>query len=467
MHTSKLFLYLDAFEKDEWKPFRHFLIGSKGDHSDVFKLFKEIYKNRRNLSSDKLRIDVINQEQFPQLSRKSFQNIMSVLKNQIENFWIWDDLNRSKVRRELHKLEALNKRGLFEESTKSLQSLEKKIVASKTVHLWYDYYLIKARFEIFFSNNPIKENLLTAQKILTDSIRTLSTSTVNLLTYYRAELYNRQIIKLENWDVEIDIIENLNLNPEKTILNSSLNEQVELIRSEYTSSHVLLLNHLKDESITFSPELKVAYFYHIRRYLILQVRQGNKAMISQLLKLIKWSLDSEMLLYNGELQIAYFIGDLSILCALNETEEAELYQERYINKLNPKDRLEGKVLGDMMINFVRSNYEVVIESYVSTVFKKVSRRLQASGMFLRASYELYGKDVDYFAYHNRNVADFIRRNKRHMSVQQVRSWKNFIFYLSKILKGAKEEKLLRSIKESKDIIHRGWLEEKIKEGVIK
>lgn len=467
MKNSKLFKYLDALHSSDWREMLQYFKGSVGENNDAYKLFNHIYGFRKSLSHKKLEIAFVNTSLFSHLSRKSFQNIMSVLVREIEEYWIWKDLKQDKVRREVHRLEALNSRGLYHESKKSLDVVFKLTDNTNHLDLWNDSYRVRALFKIYFSNNPIKDNSELVKFILSKSIESISSSTINLLEYFQAEFYNRQLNRSEDWKSEIDFIRMINLRAPASVLSTSLSDQTDLLSKNYSFEPLALLGLLKNESISITPSIKIAFFYHIRRYYIIQVRGGNKSYVSDLLQLIKWSIDSGLLLFHDELEISYFISDMNVLCALKEVEEANLYMNKYLDKLHPEDVEEGRSLGEMIINFVLGKYDAVSDLYVRSTFKKPSRRLQAAGLFLRASYELRTSRDFNFDYYLRNVSDFIRRNERQLSVQQVQGWKNFIYLLKRMNKGTDEHELLTLLEKSKDIIHRKWLESSIKKGGTK
>lgn len=463
MFSSKLFSYLRVLAKDEWKPLRQFLKGSKGENSDAFRLFNKIYDNRKKLSSPLLSADRVNLELFSHLSRKSFQNVMSVLKEQIEEFWIWKDLQENRVRRELHRLESLNKRGRFMESSKSLKALAQMTHPEKNLDLWNEYYFSRAQFELLFSNHPIKKNVEESTRLYNSFVFTFSSFSANLLLFFKAELQNMNMIRSKNWNEEIEYIDSLNLRPSSTKLRQSLEWQDELLKNEYEYLPEGILSLVENEDINISQILRLVYYYRIRRYYILRARTGDEKSIDELLDLIDWSNNSLVELYNNGRDINSFIGDLTIICALNQIEKAKLFLSKNLKQLKIEHREAAGYLGNMMISFTVGDYDSVIKNYIVSVFKIPSHRLHASGLFLRASYEVQGCDILYFDTFLRNTSDFIRRQTKSLSVMQVEAWKNFIILLRMLIKGASVSKLEEALQSKENVIHRNWLSLKIKE----
>ena len=464
MKNSKLFRYLDILHSSEWRGILQFFKGTIGENNDPYKLFNHIYAFRKKLSHEKLEIAYVNETMFPHLPRKSLQNIMSVLAKEIEEYWIVKDLNQDRGRKELLRLEALNKRGLYHESDKSFDKVISLTDNNKNLDLWNEYFRLKANFELYFSNNPIKSNPKKAQELIKNGMGCIKSFTSNLFLYYQSELYNRQLLNYENWETDIELIETFGLNSNLDQLSKLLLDLKVLIRGDHKNRPKSLLTLLSDKSLDMSELVKLTSFHHVRRYFIMQVRRGDKEKIEELASLIQWSIDSGMLLYNNELHIHYFIGDLNVLCALSDTDQARFYKEKNLKYLNLNDREEGELLGEMIINFVEGNYDIVLRKHSVSTFKAASRRLQATGLFLRSSYELKGKDVYYFDSYLRNTSDFLNRNTKYLSKKQVDSWKNFIKIFGGLIKQTNHQELLKKLTEAKDVIHRKWLLNKIKEG---
>ncbi len=464
MKDSKLFRYLDALRSSEWREMLLFFKGSIGEENDAYKLFNHIYPYRKKLLHKKLEIVYVNTTLFPHLSRKSFQNIMSVLVKEIEEFWIVKDLSQDRARKELFRMEALNKRGLYHESDKSFDKVISLTDNNKYLDLWNDYFRLRAHFELYFSNNPIKSNQKKAQELIKCGIESIKSFSSHLLLYYKSELYNRQLLNYENWAAHIDFVTALSLDNNPDQLTQLLLDQGALLKSNYIEKPESLLSFLSHRTSDMSELVKLTSFHHVRRYYIMQVRRGDEEKVEDLVSLIQWSIDSGMLLYNKELHINYFISDLNVLCALFDTNQARLYKEKNFRYLNPNNRKEGDVLGEMIINFVERNYDLVVQAYSISIFRAASRRLTAAGLFLRSSYEMKGKDIYYFNSHLRNTSDFINRNTKYLSQQQVNSWKNFIKMFRAIVNQVNQEQQLKMLNDSKDIIHRKWLRTKIEEG---
>lgn len=294
MKSSKLFKYLSVLQPSDWREMLQYFKGSIGEFNDAYKLFSNVYSYRKNLTHKKLEIDYMNEALFPHLSRKSFQNIMSVLIKEIETFWIWKDLKEQKARIELHRLEALNRRGLYLESSKTMKALEKRADNDLSPDLWNDYYVTKGRFEILFSYHPVKQKTKELKEMFSDYMSSLSSFVANIFEYSKTELLNLEKLKSHDWNKEIGMINSLVLEVSPTMLSKSLAWQHDLVKSDYQIKPQQLSQFIRNKKIEISKVLHITYYYRVRRYLLLRARTGEDLYIDELLSLISWSSKVEL-----------------------------------------------------------------------------------------------------------------------------------------------------------------------------
>ncbi len=461
MGRSKLFRRIEKITKQEWKPLLNYLKGSVGEGNDPYKLFEYIYNFRKNLEDSRLQLEEVNLAVFPHLSKKSFQNVMSVLSSHIESFWVWWDLFHDEKRLALQHFRSLNRRGLYDETGKLYKKLKSKLSNPGDLDLWNAFYLYKISHERHFSYSPLKSDKTLARDNYKTMITSIREFVTDIMEYYEAEVYNLQSLYNEDWSEELEMIQNSKFAHEETILYKSLIAQKDLVESRYQVNPDFLFTCLREGGLDISQELKLTYYVRLRRYLILRTRMGDVEAREKLLELIWWSVDSGLIIFSGRLDEIRFIGDLNILCSLKEIEKSRKYYHHFSKFLVSKDIEDITKFGLMLIEFSCEDYDKVIQIYSTHHFIMGGRRLQAMGLFLRASYELYGSDAEYFDMFIRNYKDFIRRNKDRYSETQLTSRKNFIMAFKHLVDHQIDE-VHQLLLGAVDVMHRSWLNEKVK-----
>ena len=461
MEESKLFRYLLRLNPKEWRGFKKYLASIYRAESDPVELFTYLFQYRKDLAHRNLSIEKIIDRLFPHLSEKSFRNIMSVLVSEIEEFWIIQDLRNNKKEWALQRMLSLNRRHLYSEASKAFVKLERETHSETSIDLLNDQYLLRARHDLYFSDHPrdSKVSLNLLETLVNLSIR----STAHLVNFYETEIINVSQRTNVNIDAILNLVKNQVALGEDTELSRILNLQknVQISRSPEMILKLKMLVFSVD--LKLERLLKLVLYERIRQALRWQVRNGDHSKLKLLIDLIESSYAEKVVVLNDVVSESTFLGDIRTLCAVDAINNAEVIYKKFRGMLSPVVKEEVLLEAELTIKFVKKEYDEVILAYVTYSFLKAPQKLNSLGLFLRASYEIYGKDVAYFENYLRNAKDFLIRNASRLSMDQLSSWRNFLRGFKMLINKYENQKLKIMLQKQELIIHRRWLLEKLEE----
>ena len=132
MYTSKLFAVLKTFEEPEWKGCLNFLALYGSATKDTSKLYRYIYKYRKDLKHHKLDSTIARNQLFAHLGEKSFRNILSKLHRIVEDYLVWQRVTNNRSMYDLQLFEVLDDRGLDNQANKVADRIKDNIQKSDT-----------------------------------------------------------------------------------------------------------------------------------------------------------------------------------------------------------------------------------------------------------------------------------------------------------------------------------------------
>lgn len=461
MADNKLFKYLSVLQENEWNSLESFLRMTYSSRNDVMELFKYIKKNRKKITSKKLSTGSLNRTLAPHLNRKSFQNILSKLSLEIEEYWIYYDIKSNRDEWNTKRILALNRRGLFDQANSAFRAYQKKYNTKNRLSIWKDYYYHLLTHSLMFSNNPIRDSREYGQSLLLLSIKAIQRFYRNIIIFQVAEAKNRMHVLKESWPQEIIRLPESVHSDEIDLLEACLSEQLGLIDSNYQAESDLLHKTILDQDIEIAPRLALTFYYRLRRKFITKARSNKIIDEQNLVQLIQWSVKSNLVLFDGVLDIQRFISDIKILCTLNNSDYALAYRKDFLKYVVAKVQQEAKILSDIIISFSLNDYDRVCKSYITTSFKDFRIKLDASSYYLRASYEQFGQDKEYFEPILKNFASFLNRNKRHFSSTVYEGEKNFYHILKLLINQHNIVDIRNELQSKNTIFGRAWLLDKI------
>jgi len=457
MFSSKLFRSIHVITDKEWKQIHKFLLYSKGENSDVLKLYQFIEGNRKNLQHQKLELERVNETLFPGRTRKFILNLMSELQALIVRFWTIQEINTEEDLKSMLNYQALRKRGLFKDADRIEQKLSTRNRNKNILDLWTAFYSMRTKHLQFFSNSENSKDIKKSRQMLEDLVLTLHQIFSNIAQYILTEIVNREHLHSENW---IDIKTNLKrvIQVQNHPLSESLKLLQEMLDKEYEEEPLQLGAILKNNQLKISDDLLLTFYYRIRKYYIIQIRQGNMTIKDKLKDLIIWGMEHTTVLENYNVNEFRILSEINILLNLSEIGTAKEYYRQNQKFIISKRKDDIDAIVQMDILFFEKEYDKVIDIYLKTSFILPTNKARSVRNYLKASYEI-GEDFEYLLRISRNANELVLRYKDSLS-GMFPLYKNFIKIYQKLLL-KKYDEVNQFIVSNEPLFERLWFIEKV------
>ena len=169
MATPKLFTALNTLSIDEWSSLKKFMLMNLKKDSDSIRLLLAAQKNKTKLLKDDF-TNTLYEKDFNQITKKSYSNLHSNLFAIFEDWLAWQNLLSTKHDKDLHLVQAYNKKGLFSFAEKADQRIRKYIERTSTLDLDHSRIIYNLNTFQYYSNNPAKNNsaVYSIDKIITN-----------------------------------------------------------------------------------------------------------------------------------------------------------------------------------------------------------------------------------------------------------------------------------------------------------
>jgi hypothetical protein len=204
-------------------------------------------------------------------------------------------------------------------------------------------------------------------------------------------------------------------------------------------------------------------------YCTLKINEGLDVFVKHIFELYKFTLQENILLYNGFIPYQIYLDYISKAIFLNKTEDAENFINEYTEKLNPevKDLAYGQSMAMLMLN--KKNFTGSLE-----ILKKIKpfdlknkceiRILQAVNFYELGYYDTLEHFIE-------TTLKMLEKNEN-ITIYKRKIYVPFFSYLKKLIKlrykntdKIEAELLINNINSEKYFSYKKWLVEKFKEFV--
>ena len=154
---SRLHQILSTFSSKDWRGARKMLKAWYKESSDVGILFNHLFETYRKSKKVPIKLDQLHGTLLPDITRKSFLNVMSRLNVALEKYLVWLSIEENPQVYDLQLLEVYNSRGLYHLfDLRSKQSI-RRISNNETLDLHSQSHLNRIEHMRLYSDNPIKQ----------------------------------------------------------------------------------------------------------------------------------------------------------------------------------------------------------------------------------------------------------------------------------------------------------------------
>jgi len=383
------------------------------DGSEVPTLFDYVMKHRKNLQHKKLQIDVANENLYKNKTTKNFQNLMSTLAKDVLDYLAYVNMKSDVNELHLHQLQALNRRGLFDEAVDFNTTYQQEIVEGK-IDIWNKMYQLRALHELKYSNNPIK--IGRDGEMWNEIIDLWSNLRDELSLFYRVDAANIQ--KLYNEDLSERINQEL-----KEVDANRKNDLKRILKNLeiLTSDEKFEEGHLAEENLIFLENshetLSSTVATLVLILTILYERRRTKydpTQLDRLYRLLKIGIDTGHIAYGGRITYANYLAVVNVFCYHEKFEKAEIFINEWRDKIAYHRQDEIYYLAKSLYHIYNLDGDAALEILNGVNFKEINRKgiwrryhlvacflAYDNGAFLDSQY------ANYLSFANRNAQNIV------------------------------------------------------------
>lgn len=480
MKNLKLINILRTFSKNEIKEFEKFISSpyfNKGRNYIPF--FNQLKKFYPKFDDDKMTPEYIYAKMYPgkKFNKQILWNMTSRMLAMTEDFLMFISLWKNKFVREQHIAEEFLERRLSDYRNKKVNDMEAALEKSgfsdnyfrnkiqlanarianlyleDTQHLLFEHIITKGEYVI-----------LNFMKDISDVIAAIEAS---------SNMYNTEL----ETNLPFQFVKELRL---KKIIEYAYKNNFKyaaILEMYYLSIMTVLefdkvecffkLKKLFEENYgSFSQEEKYEWIIRLTNYCVEKINTGNYEFRKTIFEIDKFKLREGIAFPKRYMSKTLYLQILGNALAVNETEWAKQYIEKYVSRLKPSYQKPMQALSYACINFIVKDYEKVLENLGRVRFVDVIDKVYVKSIYIRTYYDL--GEFEIFLNQIDAMRHFLNKNKflgdyfRNIYLKSLNC-------LTKLL-NVKEKKdlfeaelLEKTITEDKQIQMREWMLDKIAE----
>ena len=410
-------------------------------------------------------------------NNQKFLKLSSDLVSQLEDFLAEEEYRHLKSLRACHKLSGAGRRNLnklYNGILSDIARLDKQELDQSSEFYLNKYQIEKNIFSLKTENE--KKN----EKFEINAELNISKISENLDVFYVAEKL-RQYCTLLTWkkmyalNIEMSnmdfVLSNATISPISNIPSIKLYYIMHLtIEDETDTNHFFTLKDLIKKYIHIFPldEQKEIYATAIS-YCINKVNKGDFSFQVETFLMYKETIDNNNLLVGGIISQTDFRNVVFFSLRVNEFDWAESFIYQYSQYLDPKYKDNAVEFSLARLEFYRKNYGKVLDHLNKVNYEDVWYNLNAKTLQLAAYYEL--DEYDALESLLQAYKMYIRREKSLSPSRKIHYQKliKFTAALTKI--NAKDkikvQKLKEEIENTKGVVSKPWLLEKVEDMLLK
>lgn len=407
---------------------------------------------------------------------KAYQNqkilkLSSDLLNLFEDFIAQKEFDQSESLKANLKLEGVRKHGLSKLYKGIIGDIERleRIDNNQSAEFYLNKYLIERNLFRLKTENEKKN-----EKVEISSELNLKNISDNLDYFYIAEKL-RQYCTLLSWkkmymlDIEIANIENILLLAQSDQYSNipAINMYYNMYLTYSESNNLTHYDNLKQQIesyIHLFPEHEQWEIYSTAiSYCINKVNRGETSFQLETFQWYKKVIDNNLILHENYLSATTFRNIVQIATRVDETSWAENFIYDYSKYVDDKLRVNAVEFSLARLEFYRKNYDKVIEHLYQVTYEDVWYNVNAKTLLIATYYEL--NEYDALESLLQAFKMYIRR-ERSLPAERKNHYLNLIKFTNTLIKiphkeKKKLEKLYQEIKDTKGIVSKPWLEEKV------
>lgn len=332
---------------------------------------------------------------------------MSKLHSDVLDYFAWENMRCDEREMQLHKLQSLNRRGLYDMANKLNQKMQDD-VKTHPIDLWNSLYRLRAWHTLKFSDNPIKTENEPGLWTTLNGLWQKSKNHLNM--YYQMDAYN--IMNLYSTDLTEQIKALSENSSEQTNdpLSRTLEKLVLFLKHEDQPTYKFLYDALIHQNTAYSPNIGMAILILLMQH-NLRIAKRGKGNYKELFKLYEYGMKTGLLLDEGKISDIRFMVAVE-LASLEEMEvDPEKFLETWAPYLNKDTRDDVVKLAWSTIYIYTERNGKAIDMVSQTSFRRAEDRKTMRILILMASFNLYADDRDFILDQIRNFREYTKRHE--------------------------------------------------------
>lgn len=473
MQHSKLVRYIRDLSAKKRERFRQFVCSTYfNQHQKTIDLLEYILKQIER-SNPKLENEQVFKHLFPRqkYQEQKLHNIMSYLKKHYHRFLAFEHFEEQEFTEQVYTIEAAFESNQFDLLKNRAKQLGKKLgqhnkKGSDFLYANYRLNSLLASYTVEFEDRfhsgfyqKMIDNL--DMYYLVEKLRTSCHLTANMMvinTKYNFHFLEELIEYMQkNWEY---YQQNPSIELYLTILMS--------LREEQNPAHYETLKHLLTTKIDKYTSNEISDLYTFSyNYCIGRINNGFHDYQRELFELYNQGLKNNLLVTNGIISEFDFKNITTLGCHLQEFAWTERFLEEYKDKLPVNKRENAYNFNLANLYYAKKMYNEASRALLHVQFTDVKYHLATTFLHLRTYYAM--KDTEALLSLIETFRIYVMRNRK-MTTEEKRRYTNFLRFAKKLVLlkhhsstyskkalAEKLQKLSEKIKNTENVINRGWL----------
>lgn len=431
MKKSRLIHIFSVLNKKEIRDLRKWLHSpAHNQRADSVILFEYLVSENRLSKVDELDKTKFFEHLFPSETKyddAKVRQVMYFLLKSTEEFLIYEEISKDKIRTEAALINILRKRELWkycEQTIKSVTDKQEKTAIKDSRQLRNAYIIERERYRYTSGNNRISPNLQEMSDALdltfiADKMRQMCL----MLTHQK--VYKKDY-KISFTESVINEIENNKLTEVPAVafyyyIYKSLTAEDSQVHFEK------LKEEIKENIELFSKsEQRDIYLFAIN-YCIRELNAGDSNFLRETFKLYKEGFENNILFENNLISRWTFLNVMTTASLLEEYEWAEMAIERFKNNIEEQYRENTVHYATAKLKFEQKDYDAAMDLLIQYEYDEILMNLNAKSMLLKMYYEreeskalegliesmrTFINRKKIISYHKNNVKTFLRLIKK-------------------------------------------------------
>lgn len=442
---------------EEWSSYRKYLLSNTRNDSDNFTMFELLQRRKEKLKQLK-DADEFREKHFPQMTSKSFSNMMSRLFNWLEEWLAIYEFRKDENREKLRLINGFNRKGLFKIASSHARKLEKKMLAIEGYSIEQNEILKELYQILYYSDNPAKYD---DDELLNKLVQSHRDSTHEQLLLYLSELHNWMAVKKMDLTKLIDETSSTITTLAPSPLTKELEHLLNFVCTHDQKAFFKLRTLLYENKINQESKLHTLLVYYVIAFSLRLWMKGKIKNSKDVMDVYEYALSTKVFLSEGKIPKVQFFNIITILVNIRSQDEMLTFVNEWIDKVQTQNVPSMRSLAYAMLDFAYKNYDQILVHLRDVIFEDFDDKTRAIGLQIIAFYK--SKDLDYNLLNNKldNFRRYLLRHKSSISDKYYWSHINLIKVIRLLCKSTFES-ITIDLNKYEVLIYRKWFLEQIK-----